>query len=128
MSMDSLFASAKPSNGALAGRVRSLLEALRRNAPVLAPGCGCLLPMTAVSARDFEDALLLHMTERAGVLEPNEGVPPPTNLDDLVHWLEARGAQASTQAFCHALLEEMQRSLLSFSSQCAVHPVREAAS
>jgi hypothetical protein len=129
MSVDSLFAAARLSNQALIGRIRSLLENLRRIAPVLAPGCGCLLPMAAVSVRDFEEALLLHITERARVLGKEAGIGPPdgTSLDDFLEWMETCDSEALAQSFCRPLLEEMQRSVLSFSSQCAVHPVRAAA-
>jgi hypothetical protein len=131
MSMDSFFASVAPSTRALTGRVRGLIDGLRRNAPVLARGCGCLLPVTAVSVRDFEEALLLHVTERARVLDLDAGlgVPDVANLDDFLDWIERRGGETRAQSLCRALLEEMQRSLLSFSSQCAGHPaVREAMS
>jgi hypothetical protein len=87
--------------------------------------------VTAVSVRDFEEALLLHVTERARVLDLDAGlgVPDVANLDDFLDWIERRGGETRAQSLCRTLLEEMQRSLLSFSSQCAGHPaIREAMS
>jgi hypothetical protein len=131
MSMDSFFASVTPNTQAQIGRVRGLLDGLRRNAPVLARGCGCLLPGTAVSLRDFEEALLLHVTERGRALDLDAGLElsDVANLDDFLDWIERRDGEPRAQSLCRTLLEEMQRSLLSFSSQCAVHPAaREAMS
>jgi len=130
MSMDSLFASAASSNEALIGRVRGMLDSLRRKSPVLALSCGCLLAAAAVSVRDFEEALLLHIVERARALSVDTGlgVPDVANLDDFLDWIEERGGETRARSFRRLLLEEMQRSLLSFSSQCTVHPVRRVAS
>ena len=129
MSINSLFPASSPGNPALASRVRALLASLRRSSPVLAPGCGCLLPRSPVSVRDFEEALLFHLKERWRTLGKDTGqsLPPAVTLDDLLDWIETSGTEPQLQPLCHALLEDMQRSVASFATQCSVHATRAEA-
>jgi hypothetical protein len=122
MSLDSLFPSAPRSNPELAAEIRRALNDLRRRPLMFGAGCGCGVAFSAVSAREFEEILVFHVTERWRPTTPgNNDTPVVVNdvegLLDLVLALDRAGKATE----CRAMLEEIRRSVLSFVQQCSRH-------
>src|ERR1700730_12649743 len=63
MKLDALFSVPVQSNAELALAIRGRLNDLRRRPMTFAAGCGCAVSFSAISVRDFEEALVFHITE-----------------------------------------------------------------
>lgn len=132
MNLDALFSVPVQSNAELALAIRRSLEDLRRRPMVFAAGCGCSVSFTAISVRDFEEALIFHIDERSrmsGATPAKDAAPalPEASqirgLDELLDQILTLD-RADTATQCRGLLEQISRSITSFARQCSTHGLR----
>jgi hypothetical protein len=132
MNLDALFSKPVQSNADLALAIRSGLNDLRRRPMTFAAGCGCAVSFSAISVRDFEEALVFHVTEtwRASRATPAGDDAPALpeasqirGVDELLDQVMTLDrVQTATQ--CRGLLEDISRSLTSFVQQCSTHRLK----
>jgi hypothetical protein len=130
MNLDALFSVPVQSNAELALAIRHSLDELRRRPMTFAAGCGCAMNFTAISVRDFEEALLFHISERARAATSTGDAAPmlpgaseARGLDELLDRILTLD-RADTAMQCRGLLEEISRSITSFVRQCSTHGLR----
>jgi hypothetical protein len=130
MIIDSLFAAsarrdAPLGNPELAAKIRGAIDGLRRRPVIFGAGCGCAGAFSAISIRDFEEALVFHVSERWRAIRPNtdDTLPDPSRLDGLDALLDWALALETTgmPGECRTVVEEIDKSLVSFARQCARH-------
>ncbi len=96
--------------------IRQMLERLRRRPIALLAGCGCAMPATSISLRDFEEALAFHIQTR-WQLSPG-GSGNESDLDQLIDAIEQRVDDRDR------ILHELHNSLQSYAQQCSLHRFR----
>ena len=112
-------------NPELASTIRGTFNDLRRRPIIFGAGCGCATAFSAISVRDFEEALVFHVSERWRSIRPRDdaALPDPSPADGieaLLDWALAVENAGAAEA-CRAILNEMERSIASFAQQCARH-------
>jgi hypothetical protein len=132
MDLDALFSVPVQSNADLALAIRRSWDDLRRRPMTFAAGCGCAVSFSAISVRDFEEALVFHVAERSrtsGATPADHAAPalPEASriggLDELLDQVLMLD-RADTATQCHGFLEEINRSINSFIQQCSTHKFR----
>ena len=132
MNLDALFSVPVQSNAELARAISRSLDELRRRPMTFAAGCGCAVSFTAISVRDFEEALVFHISERARASKATLAsdaapilpeAPEARGLDELLDRILTLD-RAETAMQCRGLLEEISRSITSFVRQCSTHGLK----
>jgi hypothetical protein len=132
MNLDALFSVPVQSNADLALAIRRDLNDLRRRPMTFAVGCGCAVSFSAISVRDFEEALVFHITERwrtSRTTLADKAAPALSEaaqirgVDELLDQILTLDRNA-TAPQCRGLLEEISRSITSFVQQCSTHRLK----
>jgi hypothetical protein len=98
--------------------IRQLLDRMRRQPLALLAGCGCALPVAAVSLRDFEEAVVFHIQTRWSLAT---GGPDEADLGGLIDAID-RLPEADHRR--QRILRELHESLRSYAQACTVHRFR----
>jgi hypothetical protein len=107
-------------HASLGGHIKTVWSGLRFRAVALSAGCGCSGGFPGLTARDFEEALVFHVRERRRHDQAFAALASMERLDDIIDWAASSDDPPSADRRFE-LLQEVERSIKSFSSTCAVH-------
>jgi hypothetical protein len=130
MNLDALFSVPVQSNADMALAIRRDLNDLRRRPMTFAAGCGCSVSFSAISLRDFEEALVFHITEQWRTSQTGVEAAPALSEAAQIHGVDELLDQVlkldrdATATQCRGLLEEIGRSITSFVQQCSTHRLK----
>lgn len=99
--------------------IRQLLDRMRRQQVALVAGCGCALPIAAVSLRDFEKAVVFHIQTRWRL--STSAPDREASLEELIDAID-RLPEADHKR--QRILREIHDSLRSYAQACTVHRFR----